>query len=438
MTGSAARRRRVVRGPKGAVFRFAAAGLVAVVVIGLGVVAVLQRVGVNEAISDAKQVSRLAGEGIVAPQLTRGVLAGRSLDLERLDDVVRARVLPSGIVRVKVWSAAGRVVYSDEPRLVGAAYPLGADDRAALATGRVDAELSDLTRPENRFERGRGKLLEVYLPVRGEGGQRLLFEVYLPYKSISASGRRLWLAFAPALLGGLLLLQLVNLPLARSLVSRVREGQDERERLLRRAVESSALERRRIAADLHDGPVQHLTGVSYGLAAAAERVDGSSPQVIALLQRGAAATRNAIRELRTLLVEIHPPTLHQTGLAAAVADLAATLGGRGVDVEVDVEEPGELDESTEALLFRCAQEAVRNVVSHADAPHAWVRLSKDGDRVRLEVRDDGNGFAMDDRPEPGHVGLRLLTALVADSGGELQVESAPGRGTSFVAEMPAP
>jgi two-component system NarL family sensor kinase len=127
------------------------------------------------------------------------------------------------------------------------------EERAALAADKVEAEVSDLSRPEYRFERGQRELLEVYLPIRGPDGQRLRFEAYQRFSSISASGRRLWLAFAPALLGGLLLLQLANLPLARSMVRRLRDARAQRELMLRRAIDASDLERRRIAADLHDG-----------------------------------------------------------------------------------------------------------------------------------------------------------------------------------------
>jgi signal transduction histidine kinase len=126
---------------------------------------------------------------------------------------------------------------------------------------------------------------------------------------VSASGRRLWTAFAPALIGGLLLLQLVNLPLAHSLVRRLRRGQEEREALLRRALDASQTERRTIAADLHDGVVQDLVAVSYSLSAEARRINGDHGGAPSrTLQDGAAKTRDSVRALRTLLVDIYPRT----------------------------------------------------------------------------------------------------------------------------------
>ena len=86
--------------------------------------------------------------------------------MRRLDAIVRDRILShDGVVRVKIWKRDGTIIYSDEPRLIGDTYTLGADDLASLSNGETEAETTDLSRPENRFERGEGELLEVYLPI---------------------------------------------------------------------------------------------------------------------------------------------------------------------------------------------------------------------------------------------------------------------------------
>src|SRR5690349_4702532 len=269
------------------VAQFAVAGLVAMILIGIATAAVSRHTGTSEAVRDAKEVTAFAGRGIVEPNLTRGVLRGDPAALRRFDALVHRRVLRDGIVRVKLWTRGGRIVYSDEPRLIGARYALGDDE---LRSARVEADVSDLSAPENRFERSYDKLLEVYLPIRAPGGRWLLFEAYQRYSAVSANGWRLWLAFIPALLGGLLLLQLVNLPLARSLARRLREGRQEREALLEHALDASQTERRLIAADLHDGVVQDLLGVSYSLAASAARINGGDPEASAALREGATQT----------------------------------------------------------------------------------------------------------------------------------------------------
>jgi len=204
-----------------------------------------------------------------------------------------------------------------------------------------------------------------------------------------------------------------------------------------RAVEASDDERRRIAADLHDGPVQDLAGISYSLSAAAQTEE--SPATRSTLEQAAAGTRDAMRRLRSLLVEIHPPNLRASGLEAALADLLAPLQARGVETELRVDAPLGLDEEAERIVYRAAAEALRNVARHAGANRIAVSVERDEIRVRLVVADDGAGFGPEDRErrrEEGHVGLSLLEELAARAGGRLDVRSAPGEGTTFELELP--
>jgi two-component system NarL family sensor kinase len=423
-----------------AVAQFALSGLAAVALLGFLAVAVLRRNGINEAIREAKDVTRLAGEGIVAPAVTPGVLRGDPRALRRLDRVVRARILHDPVVRVKLWDASGKVLYSDAAPLIGLRFGLPAEERQVERTGGTEAEVSDLRRPENRFENGRGQLLEVYHGIRLADGRRLLFESYQTYAAIRASGRRQWESFLPALIGALVLLELVQIPLAVSLARRLRRGQRDREDLLRRAVDASGLERRRIARDLHDGPVQDLSGVGFSVAAAAERLRAAGDvEGAARLEEAGARTRGSVRALRSMLVELYPASLRQAGLPAALADLLAPLRAAGIDAEADVADGLDLPPATEALLFRVAQEGVRNVLAHARATHTVVTAERENGHARLEVRDDGRGFEPDTGPGPdaGHFGLGMLADLARDAGGRLVVESRPGGGTSVRVEVPA-
>ena len=415
--------------------RFALSGLAALLAVVLVSLTFVRRAGDEESIREARDITRLLARGVVEPKLTDAVLRQRRSALADLDRVVRARVLEPPVVRVKLWSADGRIVYSDEPRLIGSRYRLGAEERDILARGGVEAEISDLTRPENRFERRSGELLEVYLPVHTRDGTPLLFEAYQRYSSVTASGRRLWLAFIPALVGALILLWLVQIPLAWALTRRLERGRRERERLLEHAVEASDLERRRIASDLHDGVVQDLAGMAFTLAGAAERARGNG--VSEVLQGAAEGIRQSLRRLRSLLVEIYPPNLESAGLESALADLLAPLAGRGITSELDVPSGVRLDPSVEQLVFRTAQEALRNVAEHAQADHVTVRLREAGGRATLVVEDDGRGFdsaTAARRREEGHLGLALLSDRAADLGGSLQIDSKPGEGTRVLLE----
>jgi signal transduction histidine kinase len=326
---------------------------------------------------------------------------------------------------VKIWSGDGRIVYSDEPRLIGAVYPLGEDERDVLVSGETEAELSDLDEPENRFERGQGDLYEVYTRVRTPDGTPLLFETYQRGSSLVARGRDVWLPFAVPVLASLVLLWLVQVPLAWRLAARLRRSQLERESLLVRAVEASADERRRIAADLHDGVVQNLAGVSYSLSATAST---APPELGSTLNAAAAETRQALRELRSLLVEIYPAELQREGLQSALEDLLAPCAAKGLETQLEVED-GELPDDVERLFFRAAQEALRNVVKHADADRVEVEVTRLDGMATLRVEDDGSGFVVDNRPEGAHFGLRVLRDLVREVGGDLRIDSKPGRGT---------
>jgi signal transduction histidine kinase/translation initiation factor IF-1 len=420
--------------------QFAAAGVAALLVlITVGALA-LARLSRKEAVDNAKQVTQVLARAVVEPALSNDLATADPRARARLDRIVRQRILRGDVVRVKLWNAQGRIVYSDRRELVGARYPLSGDDsRALLGSGKVEAEVSDLSRPENRFERRAGKLLEVYLPVTTPDGKRLLFETYQRYSAVTASGRQLWGQFAPALIGALLVFELVQLPLAWSLAKRLQRGQRDREGLLRRALDASDLERRRIASDLHDGAVQDLVAASYSLAAARDRVNGGDVAVGDALDRAAATSRGAVRQLRSLLVEIYPPRLREAGLESVLADLVAPLEEGGIEASVEIDGEARLPDDVEALFFRTAQEGVRNAVEHADPKNLRVRVTSADRRAVLSVTDDGRGFTPDealDRRSEGHFGLRLLADLAQDADAHFTIESAPGRGTTVRVEAP--
>jgi len=419
------------------VAQFAVAGLAVLAVFGAAALLALRGLGNAEALRDARQFATLAGQGIVEPTVAAGLLRGEPEAIAAVDRIVQERVLGERVVRVKLWARDGRIVYSDEPRLIGARFPLEAEKLDVLRSGATNASLTDLSGPENRYERGQGDLYEVYLPIRAPDGTPLLFETYQRRSAVASTGRRIWMPFAALMLGSLVLLWLVQVPLAWRLDRRLRRSQAEREALLVRAVEASDDERRRIAADLHDGPVQHLAGISYSLSAAAQ-TEGSA-DARETLRQAAAGTRDSMRRLRSLLVEIHPPNLRASGLEAALADLLAPLRARGAETSLTVDPALGLDEGAERIVYRAAAEALRNVERHADANRVTVAVEERDDGVRLVVTDDGVGFGPGDRErrrEEGHVGLSLLEELAGRAGGRLAVRSAPGDGTTFELELP--
>jgi two-component system, NarL family, sensor kinase len=422
--------------------RFALSGLAAMITIGAIGFVLVRRSATSGAIGQAMELAGLAGRGIAEPLITPGALHGNPSDLARLDLAVHQRILQgTPIVRVKVWDAHGRVVYSDARQLIGSVFSLGPSESRTLRDGGTEADASDLTRAENRTERGFNRLLEVYVGIRGPNGTRLLYEDYERSSTISASSRRQWTRVLPAVLGALLVLYLIQVPLAYSLARRLRAEQREREELLRRAIDASDLERRRIAADLHDSAVQRLAGVSLSLAASAAgaRNGTDADATHQAIASAASETRETIRELRTLLVDIYPPTLRRSGLPAALSDLVAPLIAAGVDVSLGVLSSSELSADIEALFYRVAQEAIRNVRTHGQATKVEICVEAHARHAVLTVVDNGRGFsadAADERQLTSHFGLRLMRDLADHAGGKLEVYSLPGNGTSVRLEVP--
>jgi len=151
-----------------------------------------------------------------------------------------------------------------------------------------------------------------------------------------------------------------------------------------------------------------------------------------------AATRRAIAELRALLVGIYPASVRRSGLAAALSDLVAPLTARDIRVELDVQPGLDLPAATEETIFRGAQEALRNVATHATPDHVEVHVGVTDGRATLTVSDDGAGFSPDESARSGgrHFGLRLLDDLATERGGRLEVSSAEGEGTRVTLEVP--
>jgi two-component system, NarL family, sensor kinase len=418
-----------------AVGRFALSGVAALAIVGLATSIASRRIGEREAIVDARTTTLIKAQSAVEPALTDGVVGGEASAVARISEVVRNVVLDASLVRVKIWTQDGTIAYSDEPRLIGATYALGPDEQDAILSGKIEAEVTDLTKPENRFERGYGRLLEVYLPIHTPSGRPLLFEAYYRYTTVAHFGAQLWRAFAPIAIGALVMLELVQIPLAWSLARRLRLRLRERERLLSRALHASDLERRQIASDLHDGAIQDLAGVAYALSAAG-RSGTSAATNGHLAQESAQTIQTSIQELRSLIVDIYPPDFDETSFESAMADLLNRAQGKGIETHLEIADMTQTAAPVARLLYRAAQEGIRNVLSHANASSMNVTLSKAGGRAILEVVDNGTGLSARITNASGGLGLSTLRGLVTDSGGDLEIRAADPTGVTLHVEVP--
>lgn len=228
---------------------------------------------------------------------------------------------------------------------------------------------------------------------------------------------------------------------AEELASRAAVAVDLSERVrresLRRVVEAQETERKRLARELHDETGQALTSLLLGLRTAEETRDEAVRKRVLSSLRDVAAT--TLQDVRRLAVELRPKALDDFGLVPALERLAEGLHERtGLEIEIAAPLSGRLQGDVETALYRVIQEALTNVVKHAGARHASVLLTRKDAGVTAVIEDDGDGFRPEEAvagPGLGLVGMQERMALV---GGRLSSESAPGRGTTIVAEVPVP
>ena len=420
---------------KNPVAQFLAAGFLTLVAVVIATSALSRAAADDEAVKDARRLTRVLALSVAESSIPPGLVRGDPAAIDQLDRRVLDKLLVDDVQRIKIWDADGTILYSDRTELIGSTYPLGDDERAILEHGGSDAEISDLDRPENRFDRDLGGLLEVYTRIESPEGQPLLFEAYFSNAEIEGQREEVLNRFLPITLGALFVLVIVTTPLMVLLTRRAARVGRERERLLQAALHASDAERLRIARDLHDGVVQDLAGSSYTLSTVSTRAGLPAPLAVEL-DDVSRSLRTSMRALRSLLVEIYPPDLHTEGLAAALNDLVAPVAAAGIQVDLDVSGDEAASATAVALAWRVAQESVRNVARHAGASRMSVTVRREGDHLLLEVVDDGIGFDPDAQRPSGHLGLRGLDSLATDAGGTLVVTSAAGVGTTVHLEVP--
>lgn len=400
---------------------------------------VSRRLSERQSVHTAAELADIIATSVVQPVLTDAMASDPVAARAALDPVVRSRVLSNSVVRVKIWTPTGRILYSDEARLTNMTFPL--DDAAleVLAKPETRAEVSNLKAPENQYEHDQTKLLEVYRPVWTPNGNELLFETYFRYDIVNDRASELWRGFVGIMLSSMGVIFILLVPLVWTLFARVRRGQVQREALMQRALDASLEERHRIAATLHDGVVQELAAASFAVAGGAETAASRGDDVLAAeLRNAAGAVRTSIGGLRSLLVDIYPPALRSAGLGAALQDMVGTMAGRGPTVTLNADEDAAaaLPLGEQQVIFRIVQELLRNVVRHARAEHVSVSLQRDGDAVLVGVDDDGVGFDPVQATAGDHFGLRLITDLVTATGAGLRVRTAPDSGTSWRLSVP--
>jgi signal transduction histidine kinase len=210
------------------------------------------------------------------------------------------------------------------------------------------------------------------------------------------------------------------------------------ERFAEQVIAAQEAERRRLAGDIHDGISQRLVSLAFHLDAAADAVRGDASLAVSELARARELTDLTLDEARAAIGGLRPPVLDDLGLADGLASLARSIAQLPVRVTGADCADCPLPEHVVIALYRIAQEALQNVVKHAQASHAEVELRCDAARVLLRVTDDGQGFDIGARADSeASYGLRSMTERAELVGGRLTVTSRPGLGTSVTATVPA-
>jgi PAS domain S-box-containing protein len=193
-------------------------------------------------------------------------------------------------------------------------------------------------------------------------------------------------------------------------------------------------ERRELAQDLHDGPMQDLYGISFAL----RGLDANSMAggELAAVEEARRNLQQVIDRLRELCGELRPPTLAHFGLRKTILSHIEQFQEKHPEIQIEVDLEGEgvvLAEPLSLGLFRIYQQAMVNVARHAQASHLSIRLAKENSGLVLEIRDDGKGFDVAKRwiemVREGHLGLVGASERAQALGGHLEIISAPGRGT---------
>ncbi len=271
--------------------------------------------------------------------------------------------------------------------------------------------------------------------------------VVLTAALIAAFGPRMAASFAPVYIAGSLLIGLYGRASRTSEAARKRseellESLEEANRRLRAYAEQAeetagAQERARLARELHDAATQTVFSMNLTAQAARVAISQDPARVPGMLDRLQDLARDALSEMRLLIDELRPQSVAEAGLVRALERHAALRERRdGMRVRLTVEGDEQGEAAVKDALFRCAREALSNVLKHAGVGEAEVTLAFSPREARLRVRDAGRGFDPDADRRPESFGLQSLRERVEALGGTVCIHSTPAEGTEIEARLP--
>jgi len=386
-----------------------------------------------------------------------------AVDVAALERLLTDTSLGTQIVSFKVWSPDGVVLYATNPELMGQQFPIEGGLAAAF-NGDVVTEVSELDKPEQALERERwGTLIETYAPSRESGSDRIIAvsEFYQTSEGLEAEIRtaqyRSWLVVAAVMVVVYLLLAGIVGRASNTIVSQQNELQENvtqlnelllqnevlNGRVRRAAARTTALNEknlRRISADLHDGPAQDLALALLRLESLSEAFEDEKPEVSKDFRTIQLATESAMAELRTIsaglrLPEIAPISLAET-IQRAVHDFEKKTGCNVILTLGKLPEQAPLP--TKITAYRVLKESLANSFRHAEGKGLAVNVYtiNEQEELTLEISDSGPGFDLQEPSAFDRLGLVGMRERVELLGGQFELHSAIGHGTTIRAALP--
>lgn len=429
---------------------------VVVLGLGMGTIGLWVSERIKETASEnAAAVAALYVDGVIAP-LAQSLRNGAALDegtRKLLDERLSRGLMNRELHAFKVWLPNGTVAYASNHDLIGQTFELNAG-LAAAAAGKVHTEFDQLADVENAAERSdKIPLLEIYSPIRdAETGDVIaIVEFYDAAAELKEELKQArlesWLVVGLTTAAMLVLLsgvifrggRLIDQQRGRlrdqigSLSALLDQNEGLRQRVDQANRQTATLNERhlrRISADIHDGPVQHLAFASLRLKPATKRL--SAPDRVSI----GRAVDDAIRELRLISRGLTLPELQGLSVVEIVRHAVKAYQSRSGH-EVTLEYPAaiaDLAQAEKICLYRFIQEALNNADQHAGGVGLHVGLEAQDDSMIARVQDTGAGF--DPARYSEGLGLSGLRERLVGLGGTLHVESAPGRGTILTATLP--
>ena len=423
-------------------FLFYGAAALALIVVAIGAVIASRSVAQTQALTESEGMTTRMADLVMGPLLVAAMHGGEE-EQSALAKAVEHRMKDGYLREVVVWDASGRVIFADDPAEIGQQVEPPQEVTDAISRGTISSEFE--SEPEASglsSEEMEDGFVEVYVPLDMPNEASMAFEAYYDYARVDENANNLMAQLIPLVLIPLVVLMIILIPIALSLSRRIRRSDAERAELLEHSLSVSEKERIRIAADLHDGPIQELAGIGYALGAVADAVP---EQQRSLMQTVQHTVLSAIESLRRLMVDLYPPDLSVSQLPTTLSDLAEPLRKEGVEVSITVDPLPDIGIEVVTAIYRVAHEALANVSEHAAASSITIDLETGGDpktaapeSISLVISDDGVGLDDKklDRRSEGHLGLRLLRTRVEDLGGTVTVSRRDGGGTTVNATIP--